>query len=95
MHWQHPRWIGTVKLSGYCLDGENLRRVRQIYVYCIVSIHLYSASCSAHQSDALPVRETQREETVVTNILIFVSTLTLKTALFNRAGVGSASELFS
>src|SRR6218665_3243197 len=29
---------------------------------CIVSIHLYSASCSAHQSEALPVRETQREE---------------------------------
>ena len=31
-------------------------------LYCIVSIHLYSASCSAHQSEALPVRETQREE---------------------------------
>src|SRR6218665_2329236 len=29
---------------------------------CIVSIRLYSASCSAHQSEALPVRETQREE---------------------------------
>ena len=34
-----------------------------IYVlYCIVSIHSYSASCNAHQSDALPVRETQRED---------------------------------
>ena len=33
-----------------------------IVLYCIVSIHLYSASCSAHQSEALPVRETQREE---------------------------------
>src|SRR6218665_610621 len=33
-----------------------------LYLYCIVSIHLYSASCSAHQSEALPVRETQREE---------------------------------
>ena len=32
-----------------------------IALYCIVSIHLYSASCSAHQSEALPVRETQRE----------------------------------
>src|SRR6218665_3364124 len=31
-------------------------------LYCIVSIYLYSASCSAHQSEALPVRETQREE---------------------------------
>src|SRR6218665_1015543 len=30
--------------------------------YCIVSKHLYSASCSAHQSEALPVQETQREE---------------------------------
>src|SRR6218665_279464 len=29
---------------------------------CIVSIHLYSASCSAHQSEALPVRETQKQE---------------------------------
>ena len=26
-------------------------------LYCIVSIHLYSVSCSAHQSEALPVRE--------------------------------------
>jgi len=33
-----------------------------IVLYCIVSIHLYSASCSEHQSEALPVRETQREE---------------------------------
>ena len=30
-----------------------------VYMYCIVSIHLYCASCSAHQSEALPVRETQ------------------------------------
>src|SRR6218665_1932402 len=34
-------------------------------LYCIVFIHLYSASCSAHQSEALPVRETQREESSV------------------------------
>src|SRR6218665_1196811 len=33
-----------------------------VYVYCIVSIHLYGAFCSAHQAEALPVRETQREE---------------------------------
>jgi len=31
-----------------------------IILYYIVSIHLYSASYSAHQSEALPVRETQR-----------------------------------
>src|SRR6218665_2460942 len=29
--------------------------------YCIVSIRLHSASCSAHQSEALPVRKTQGE----------------------------------
>jgi len=34
----------------------------EIVLYYIVSIHLYSTSCSAHQSEALPVRETQREE---------------------------------
>jgi len=33
-----------------------------IVLYCIVSIHLYCASCSTHQSEALPVQETQREE---------------------------------
>jgi len=33
-----------------------------VIMYCIVSIHLYSASCSENQSEALPVRETQREE---------------------------------
>ena len=31
-------------------------------LYCIVSRHLYSASRGADQSEALPVRETQREE---------------------------------
>jgi len=31
-------------------------------LYCIVFIHLYRASCSAHQSEALPERETPREE---------------------------------
>jgi len=30
-------------------------------LYCIVSLHLHSAP-SAPQSEALPVRETQREE---------------------------------
>src|SRR6218665_3544736 len=39
--------------------------VYNIVLYCIVSIHLYSASCSAHQSEALPVRETQREESML------------------------------
>ena len=30
-------------------------------------VHLYSASCSAHQSEVLPVRETQRGEAIVTD----------------------------
>jgi len=33
-------------------------------LYCIVFIHLSSSSCSAHQSEALQVRETQREDRV-------------------------------
>jgi len=48
-----------------------------IVLYCIVSIHLYSASCSAHQSEALPVRETQREENsvnVCVHACMYVST---------------------
>jgi len=31
-------------------------------LYCIVSIHLYSASRIARQSEALPLQKTQREE---------------------------------
>src|SRR6218665_2336329 len=34
----------------------------QWLLHCIESIHLYSAYCSAHQSEALPVQKTQREE---------------------------------
>ena len=41
---------------------ESITPMCNFVLYCIVSIHLYSASCSAHQSEALPVRETQREE---------------------------------
>src|SRR6218665_3453896 len=41
---------------------ECRKYIECIVLYCIVSINLYSASCSAHQSEALPVRETQREE---------------------------------
>jgi len=33
--------------------------------YCIVSIHLYSASYSAHESEVLPVQKTQREGAVL------------------------------
>jgi len=31
-------------------------------LYRIVSIHLYSASCGAHKSEAHPVLEDQKEE---------------------------------
>src|SRR6218665_3383459 len=38
---------------------------------CIVLIHLYSTSCSAHQSEVLPVRETQREDVMNIRINLF------------------------
>ena len=44
----------------YCIKVQNI--LYCIALYCIVSIPLYSASCSAQQSEALPVGETQREE---------------------------------
>ena len=50
-----PKWICS------CCKNLNMRYIYTV-LYCIVSIHLYSASCSAHQSEALPVRETQRGE---------------------------------
>src|SRR6218665_455735 len=34
----------------------------QWLLYCIVSIHLYSASGSVQQSETLPMQKTQREE---------------------------------
>src|SRR6218665_2754012 len=50
-------------LGANCFSPMDLRSNGSMsLLYCIVSIHLYSASCSAHQSEALPVRETQREE---------------------------------
>ena len=42
-------------------EFQTLSEQRSV-LYCIASIHLSSASCSAHQSEALPVRETQRDE---------------------------------
>src|SRR6218665_568477 len=57
--------IGITSIFAFtnlCSTADDIRTVHSIVLYCIVSIHLYSASCSAHQSEALPVRETQREE---------------------------------
>src|SRR6218665_31509 len=52
-------------LSGISSNIHNYTRTHTAghrQLYCIVSINLYSAYCRAHQSEALPVRETQREE---------------------------------
>jgi len=38
-----------------------------IVLYCIYTLHLYGASCSANQSEALPMLETQREESPTVN----------------------------
>src|SRR6218665_1543431 len=48
-----------------------------IVLYYIVSIHLYSASCSANQSEALPLQETQKEESrqTKTNNYIYANML--------------------
>ena len=53
-------------MTSYCTKFTVVLTREYIYLvlYCIISIHLYSASCSAHQSEALPVREAQREEIV-------------------------------
>src|SRR6218665_2571492 len=56
-----PRGTRNFWVSGSS-PGYAQTSIPCIVLYCIVSIHLYSASCSAHQSEALPVRETQREE---------------------------------
>src|SRR6218665_1876696 len=52
----------TKQSEWVCVQEWMRSRDNCIVLYCIVSINLYSASCSAHQSEALPVRETQREE---------------------------------
>jgi len=39
---------------------EKAHRIQPYRLKCNVSIHLYSASRSAHQSEALPVIETQK-----------------------------------
>jgi len=47
--------------SNFYLRSALLSSIELLYIalYCIVSIHLYSASCSAHQSETLPVIETR------------------------------------
>ena len=45
--------------------GINRTGYNCIVLNYIVSLHLYSASCSARESEALPVREIQREESSI------------------------------
>src|SRR6218665_1202748 len=47
----------------YSLASCEISSYPHCIVLCLYSIHLYSASRSAHQSEALPVRETQKEDT--------------------------------
>ena len=54
-----------------------------IVLYCIVSIHLYSASYSAHESEALPVLENQREESSITSSHITFSVQLWGNSVFN------------
>src|SRR6218665_3834125 len=51
-------WVGYIMYSSLL----PFYKFALVVLYCIVSIHLYSASCSAHQSEVLPVRDTPREE---------------------------------
>ena len=47
-------------------SGECIVLLKKLYqLCCIVSIHLYSTSCTVHQSEALPVRKTHRKESSV------------------------------
>src|SRR6218665_2430776 len=57
--------------------------VHCIVLYCIVSIHLYSASYSAHESEALPVLENQREESSITSSHITFSVQLSGNSVFN------------
>src|SRR6218665_987649 len=56
----HLSQFEYVSLHVFTLSDSQKWRRKLGVLYCIVSIHLYSASCSAHESEALPVRETQR-----------------------------------
>src|SRR6218665_2306442 len=52
----------NVSVCAVMKEGGFDQEINIIVLYCIVSINLYSASCRAPQSEALRVRETQREE---------------------------------
>src|SRR6218665_2374782 len=59
-HTLHPKSNSIkIKIFVHC---QEITHCIFFVLYCIVSINLYSIFCSAHQPEALPVRETQREE---------------------------------
>ena len=60
--------FGHVKISLKYVNETFRLKLTQYYnvFYCIYTFRLHIASCSAHQSEALPVRETQREESMLT-----------------------------
>ena len=64
----------------------------QIELYCIVSTHLYSASCSAHQSEALPVPDTQREESLELQTVQTDYSILLQESHFNRQAATQDAE---
>jgi len=62
----------------------------------IVSIHLYSASCRAHQSEELPVREIQREERGFTgNYITCLFAVTLRAPLMQISKCNAIQYVFS
>jgi len=49
-------------LKSVNVNKDTLIEKRNLFDFRIVFLHLYSDSRSAHQSEALPVQETPREE---------------------------------
>src|SRR6218665_2655123 len=55
-------YTSTQRMGAVPSSALSFNTISKASRYCIVSMHLYSASYSAQQSEAFPVRETQREE---------------------------------
>src|SRR6218665_1411006 len=53
--------------SNFYLRSALLSSIELLYIalYCIVSIHLFSASCSAHQSETLPCERPREKKAVL------------------------------
>ena len=69
----HFRRYSQFQITTYADPTRCERSMRWYWItvlYCIVSVHLYSVSWSAHQSEALPVWETQREESSIVDTVV-------------------------